>query len=135
MLRCRRTDGGHAVDRHDEARALARSIFELRKMRSDHLPDAALSEIAWNILLALFVADADGHSLTGHDVLAVAEASVSIGQRWITVLHAEDLVVGDKHGHLDDVIGLTSKGISAVEACMIDAQELLQTRHPRLGAA
>ncbi|MES3151787.1 hypothetical protein [Sphingomonas faeni] len=119
----------------DEATALARSIFELRRMRADHLPEGVLSEIAWNILLALFVADADGRRMTGHDVLAVAEAPVSTGRRWIMALHSERLVIGDGQGHLEDVIGLTPEGISAVEACMIDAQKFLQTRLSRSAAA
>jgi hypothetical protein len=122
------------LDRHDEATVLARSIFELRKMRAHHLPDAVLSEIAWNILLALFVADADGRRMTGHDLLEVAEAPKSTGQRWIMALHVEGLVVGDGTGNLDDVIGLTPAGISAVEACMIDAQRHFQTRLSRSAA-
>lgn len=120
---------------HDEATALARSIFELRRMRAHHLPEAVLSEIAWNILLALFVADADGHRMTGTDVIAIAEAPVSTGRRWIMALHDEGLVIGDGHGRLQDVIGLTAKGISAVEACMYDAQKFFQTRLPPSAAA
>ena len=122
------------MNRHDEATALARSIFELRKMRAHHLPSAVLSEIAWNMLLALFVADADGKRMTGHDLLEVAEAATATGQRWIMALHGESLVVGDGTGNLDDVIGLTPKGISAVEACMIDAQRHFQTRLSRSAA-
>lgn len=120
---------------HDEATALARSIFELRKMRADHLPETALSEIAWNMLLALFVADADGRRMTGQDVVEIAEAQASVGERWIMVLHKEGLVIGDGRGRLEDVIALTPRGISAVEACMIDAQQFLQTRFSRSAAA
>ena len=116
------------MNRHDEATALARSILELRKMRALHLPDAVLSEVAWNILLALFVAAADGRRMTGRDLLKVAEAPASNGQRWILVLHGEGLLVGDGRGNLDDVIGLTPKAISAVESCMIDAQKHFQAR-------
>lgn len=134
MLGAIETTGVNAVDRHDEARALARSILELRKMRADHLPEAVLSEIAWNILLALFVANADGRHLTGNDVLEAAEAPVPTGRRWISVLRDEDLVIGDGRGNLEDVIGLTAKGISAIEACMIDAQSFLQTRLSRSSA-
>ncbi len=101
-------------------------------MRALHLPDAVLSEVAWNILLALFVADADGRRVTGRDLLKVAEAPESNGQRWILVLHGEGLLVGDGRGNLDDVIGLTPKAISAVESCMIDAQRHFQAR---LGAS
>ncbi len=116
------------MDRHDEATALARSILDLRKMRAHHLPAAVLSEVAWNILLALFVADADGRRMTGRNLLEVAEVPASSGQRWILVLHVEGLLVGDGRGNLDDVIGLTPKAISAVEACMIDAQRHFQAR-------
>jgi hypothetical protein len=122
------------LNRHDEATALARSVFELRRMRADHLPQAVLSETAWNILLALFVADADGRRMTGRDVLEVAEAPPSAGSRWIMVLHGEDLVNGDGQGNLDDVIGLTANGISAIEACMVDAQKFLQARLSRSAA-
>lgn len=123
------------MNRHDEATALARSIFELRKMRARHLPGAVLSEIAWNMLLALFVADADGLRMTGHDLLDVAETPASTGQRWIMALHVEGLVVGDGTGNLDDAIGLTPTGISAVEACMTDAQRHFQSRMSRSPAA
>lgn len=123
------------MSRHDEATALARSIFELRQMRAHHLPAAALSEVAWNILLALFVADADGSRMIGHDVLKVAEIEAPTGQRWIMALHAEGLVIGDGRGNLNDVIALTPTGISAVEACMIDAQRHFQTRPPRSTAS
>lgn len=119
------------MNRLDEATALARSIFELRKKRADHLPGAVLSEIAWNVLLALFVADADGRRMTGYELLEVAEAPAATGERWIRALHVEGLVVGDGTGNLDDLIGLTPAGISAVEACMIDAQRHFQSRLSR----
>jgi len=120
---------------HDEAATLARSIFELRKRRARHLPEAALSETAWNILLALFVADADGRRTTGAEVIALAEVAASAGERWVRALHGEGLVIGDGSGNLDDIIALTPAGISAVEACMIDAQEFLQSRMARKAAA
>jgi hypothetical protein len=111
------------MNKHDEAAALARSIFHLRRERVRHLPVAVLSEAAWNLMLAFFIADADGRRITGRQALVDADLSPTVGKRWIVVLHQEGLAIGDGKGDLDDVIGLTPAGLSAVEACMRDAQD------------
>ena len=112
------------MDVQDEAAALARGIFALRRLRARHLPAELLADVAWLMLLALYVAEADGEAITARDVIRIAEVPVAVGQRWFALFAAEGFVAGG--GDLDDVASLTPRGSAAIAACLVDAQQHLR---------
>ncbi len=113
---------------NDEAAQLARSVLALRRKRYEHLPQDLFGEHAWGILLAMFVADAEGKRVTGGDVFASAGCTSASGRRWMAALMEYDLVVGQGPRDDVDIVSLTPSGIHAVERCMQDAQALMGVR-------
>ena len=114
--------------KHDEAAALARTIFDLRRRRADHLPAEVLGEATWGMLLIMFIADSAGTRLTAHDLFAEAAIYPSTGKRWMAVLMEAGLASSDGPCLGGNVVSLTAKGISAIEACMQDASEVMMTK-------
>ena len=114
--------------KHDEAAALARTIFDLRRRRADHLPAEVLGEATWGMLLIMFIADAAGTRLTAYDLFAEATVHPPTGKRWMAVLMEAGLASSDGPCMGTNVVSLTAKGISAIEACMQDASEVMTTK-------
>ena len=107
---------------HDEAARLARIVLDLRNRRAEHLPAELLGEQSWGILLALFVADAEGERLTAADACARVGGSSVVAVRWLYALERYGLVACEAQCEGRQLVALTASGISAVEACMQDAQ-------------
>jgi hypothetical protein len=114
--------------KHDEAAALARTIFDLRRRRADHLPADILGEACWGMLLIMFIADAAGTRLTAYDLFAEATVHPPTGKRWMAVLMEAGLASSEGPCMGANVVSLTAKGISAIEACMQDASEVMMTK-------
>lgn len=113
---------------HDEAAKLARIVLHLRQRRVDHLPAGLFGESAWGMLLAMFIADAEGRRITAHDLFAQVEASSAQGQRWLRVLMDMGLTASEGPCTGQNIVSLTAQGISAIEACMMDAQQLMGSK-------
>jgi len=114
--------------KHDEAAALARTIFDLRRRRADHLPAEVLGEATWGMLLIMFIADSAGTRLTAHDLFAETAIYPSTGKRWMAVLMNAGLASSAGPCLGGNVVSLTAQGISAIEACMQDASEVMMTK-------
>ena len=114
---------------NDEAAQLARIVLKLRKKRYDHLPESMFGEHAWGILLAMFIADAEGSRTTAYDIFDAAGCSASSGKRWMAALMSDHLVVTEGQCDGRNIVSLTPSGIHAVERCMQDAQTLMAVRH------
>lgn len=113
---------------NDEASTLARAILALRQKRDEHLPGELFADHAWHILLAMFIADADGERMSAAAIFERAGTPKSVGRRWFAVLKGFGLAFS--HGPCDgsNIVALTPQGIQAIEACMDDAQSLVVTR-------
>lgn len=113
---------------NDEAAQLATIVLELRKRRYEHLPESMFGEHAWGILLAMFIADAEGSRATAYDIFEAAGCSASSGKRWMAALMFDQLVVSEGPCDGSNMVSLTPGGIHAVEKCMQDAQALMAVR-------
>lgn len=115
---------------HDEAARLARTVLTLRHKRVDHLPAELFGDQAWGMLLVLFIADADGERVTAYETFDRVGVAYPVGKRWFAALASMDLATsnGPCDGH--NVIGLTARGITAIEACMQDAAKWMVTKPP-----
>jgi hypothetical protein len=64
------------VPRNDPSSALTASIIQFRQYRTNILPAELFSEPAWDLLLELFLADAEGRRITAREV--AEKSSISL---------------------------------------------------------
>lgn len=118
---------GYDVSRNDRAAATADAILRFRRVRSEMLPQELFAEPGWDLLLELFVADANGHRLTARDVSDRDNIPPSVLSRWLIHLTQIGFIVGDGDGNLDDLLTLSGKALDVIERVMIRANELAES--------
>ncbi|MCC2981464.1 hypothetical protein [Sphingomonas sp. IC4-52] len=110
----------------DTLAELARAILAVRRDRRRELPAELFGgELAYELLLVLFVADARGERLTGFTALEQIGGVSATGRRWIEYLTREKLILGDGEGDLSDTLTLTAKALNALEGWLSRARETL----------
>jgi hypothetical protein len=109
---------------NDRSANMAMAMLDFRHTRSKMLPLDMFGEPAWILLLELFVADAQGHRLTGREVSQRCNISASVLSRWLRYLSKCDLIVGDGTGDLTDTLTLSGKGMMSMERAMTHAYDL-----------
>lgn len=120
----------------DELTYLARAILRVRQDRRTILPAELFGgELAYELLLRLFVADAHGERMTGTRLLADLGGSPRTGSRWIEYLTRQKLIVGDGDGRLEDVLTLTPVALHALERWLSGAGAILSGALPQGSAA
>jgi hypothetical protein len=112
------------VEARDRAAATAGAILKFRRIRSEILPCELFAEPGWDLLLELFVADANGHRLTARAVSERDNIPPSVLSRWLIHLTQIGFIVGDGNGNLDDPLTLSGKALDTVESVMAKANEL-----------
>ena len=110
----------------DRAALAAADILKVRRARSRFLPPELFHEPAWDLLLELFVADAEGRRLTGRDVSDSADVAPSVMSRWLKHLSKIGLIVGDGTGNLEDELTLSANALGSIEQMLAAAHEPLQ---------
>lgn len=70
----------------------AHAILAERRMRRQHLPAELFHEPAWDMLLALFVANDNPQPMNIKALVAMADAPVTTSQRWIEHLYKLRLI-------------------------------------------
>lgn len=121
----------------DALAELAQTILDVRIRRDRDLPGELFGgELAYELLLVLFVADANGQRLSGRMALAKVGGSQRVGRRWIEYLTRRQLIVGDGDGNLDDTLTLTPRALNALEQWLSDARERFgrSPQHPSTNA-
>lgn len=108
----------------DRAAATAGAILKFRRIRSEILPKESFAEPGWDLLLELFVADANGHRLTARAVSEQNNIPPSVLSRWLMHLTQIGFIVGDGDGNLDDPLTLSGKALDTIESVMAKADEL-----------
>jgi hypothetical protein len=87
----------------DKARAeAARKLLVDRNCRYRLFPGELFDEYAWNMLLYLFVAQANDHRVSERHLIASVKTSSTIGQRWLYQLAKDGQIEPRKSG--DDVV-------------------------------
>ena len=98
--------------------ALARRAYALRRKRTAIFGNAELfGEPAWDILLDLFIAHAEGKNVSVSSACIGSAAPATTGLRWLGVLADEGLVVreNDVEDNRRVLVRLTRAGLSAME--------------------
>lgn len=98
--------------RADEAEQLARWLFKVREKRNAFIPGDLLGEPAWDILLALYLAQRQGHVPGTHALIVSAGVSWGTGSRTLARLESEGFVrrYTDEHNKRRKLVELTDDG-------------------------
>ncbi|MGI4948218.1 MAG: hypothetical protein ACRYHC_05935 [Janthinobacterium lividum] len=109
------SDREDVVDAQGQSTRLAR--FALAFLSERHVvfgPDVSVSD-GWDIILVLYLAEADGRRLTVRDAIERAGATIESGRRRIAHYSATGLIIGDGGGDLDDMVTLAPATVTKVE--------------------
>jgi hypothetical protein len=112
------------VKGNDEAVQLAMAILRFRKYRALVLSRDIFGEPAWEVLLELFVADANSVRITGRIIAEKHDISTAVIGRWLKHLTAEGLLIGDGTGNVDDELTLSGVGMDKMETALLEARFL-----------
>lgn len=110
----------------DECRKvqIAQWFLAARRLRREHLNGTFFGEPAWDMLLQLYVRQVSGLSSTVSELRAARDEPASTVQRWLDALQEQGLI---HRKHLvtgADLVELTAKGDTALDAYLTDVQEL-----------
>jgi hypothetical protein len=98
--------------------ALARKTYALRRKRAAIFGNPDLfGEPAWDILLDLYIAQAEGKQVSVSSACIGSAAPATTGLRWLSVLADHGLVMreNDPEDHRRVLVRLTSAGIAAMD--------------------
>jgi len=101
-----------------DPRELAKQLLAQRVARFDHFPAELFHEPAWDMLLALFVAQEERRTMNVKTLVGSAHAPVTTSQRWIDHLHKLKLIdrVIDPVDRRRMEISLSDAGYAAITA-------------------
>lgn len=114
------------MDVKDREAAFARKLLDMRTQRYERFGHQLFDEYAWEMLLALFIADAEGRKLTGRGAIEESQASSAIGRRWLAHLRRSDMVRGGDDDDLDSGVTLTDETLHDMEAFLREASRTLE---------
>lgn len=77
---------------NDEALTLAKRIYVARRMRSRYFPDELFSEPAWDILLDLYVSNAEGRAISVSSACIGAAVPSTTALRWLKLLEKKGYI-------------------------------------------
>jgi MarR family len=75
-----------------DAHSIAQGLLTLRKARHRYLPQGAISEPGWGLLLALFSIDADAGCCGERRLAAIADLAPTTTLRWVQRLEDAGLI-------------------------------------------
>lgn len=97
----------------DALEMAARSMLAARRALEGCLPIELIHDPVMDVLLALFVADADGRASTRAEIDDATPVAPAVTRRWIAALAQQGLVAAT-----DDRVALTASGRAQVGAAM-----------------
>ena len=97
--------------------AEARKTVIDRKRRAQLFPKQMFGEAAWDLLLGLYIFDAEGPRFTVSNILNFADVPPTTGLRWLCYLEQEGLVTRREHptDGRSALIDLTAKAREALD--------------------
>jgi hypothetical protein len=115
----------HALHLHCSALSTARHAYWLRRQRTQIFGSGELfGEPAWDILLDLYIAYAEGKHVSVSSACIGSASPATTGLRWLTVLTEQGLIAreADEQDHRRIMVRLTDHGIAAMERFLTLAQ-------------
>lgn len=105
---------------------LARAILGLRGAREVVLGIPASGTRAWDVILVLYLADAEGRRLTGREAIVESGAGFEAGRRWLSYLSQAGIVVGDGHLNEDVIVTLAPHAVTRMEEFIDHARAIVR---------
>jgi len=104
---------------HSDAHLIAEGLLEVRKARHRYLPEAAISEAGWGVLLALFSVDSNAGSCAERRLAEIADLSRTTTLRWVQRLEQAGLITRTVSPTDKRIVRvrLTERGRDAMEQC------------------
>lgn len=109
---------------NDRSASLTAAMLEFRRFRLNVLPAELFSEPAWDLLLELYVADAEGRRLTARQVCERSKIPPVVMSRWLQHLSQAGFVIGDGTRDIDDILTLSAAMLARMEEMMDHAGKL-----------
>lgn len=110
----------------DREATFARKLLEVREQRYERFGHALFDEYAWEMLLALFIADAEGRRLTARQAMEESRASPAIGRRWLAHLSHVGMVRVQDLDDPDRPVTLTDATLHDMEQFLKEASRTLE---------
>lgn len=106
----------------------AREHTYARRRRERFFSSSLFRDPAWDLLLELFIAHAEGRSVRITSACRVASTSTSTGLRWIATLEAEKLIVRerDTNDGRASFIHLSADGLKTITEYL---EDIVRTHH------
>jgi hypothetical protein len=119
---------GHAAEERGRTSlvALARHAYGLRRQRAAIFGSGDLfGEPAWDILLDLYIAQAEGKPVSVSSACIGSASPPTTGLRWLAVLTEQGLIArtADQQDHRRIMVRLTARGMAAMEQFLTLARE------------
>ncbi len=114
----RRRATDHAMTLQQRHLTIARHVYALRRRRTTIFGNADLfGEPAWDMLLDLYIAHAEGKCVSVSSACIGSAAPATTGLRWLGILADEGLVVreNDPGDQRRVMVRLTAHGVAAME--------------------
>ena len=105
----------------------AENLIRVRGMRAEVFPSDIFDEHAWNMMLRLFVAQANDHALSEGELFTATGTPPGVGQRWLAHLVADGQIEPHAAG---GTIALTPSALERMEGFLRDASATHQTDGP-----
>ena len=109
---------------NDPSATIAAAMLEFRRTRLRILPSELFAEPAWDLLLELFIADAEGRRMTARQVCVRSGIAPSVMSHWLRHLSQSGYVIGDGEGDVDDLLTMSAQMLAKMEVMMDHAQSL-----------
>lgn len=105
---------------------LAKATIRAREIQRKHLPGGYCDEPALNILLDLFVADAEGRTVYVNDACIASHTPTSTALRWIAILVRDGFAVRTRDG-IDarrTILAITPDGRGALTGLLAEWRDM-----------
>lgn len=105
---------------------IAGAILQLRQQRQDEFDGSLFGEPAWEMLLELYIRDAEGTAFTVADLIATSNAPSSTAARWFAQLDKLGFVTLRAHpsDQNTEFVDLTGEAKAALERHLAVALKL-----------
>lgn len=112
------------VELTDQARTASR-LLKMRGLRWDYFNHDLFDEHAWNMLLILFIAQAEGRSMNVANLCSDSGAAATTGPRWIRHLTESRLIEHDGEGDAALVV-LTAMARAELADYLFEVQRMFE---------
>lgn len=120
-----RSDTPSTLSRHERALERAASVVAMRERRKKFFNASMFGEPAWDIVMALYLAEGRGQSANINVITRAAGVPLTTALRWIDYLENQQLIAREKHPTdlRATIVRLTDKAQKALELFLLETPQ------------